>query len=418
MSTKPIMASLARLASFALTVGVGTIVGLISIPVITGIVGAEIWAVQALAQSVSILFGIVVAFGWGTTGPSMVASTGKTLRPQLFLDSLVSRGYLFLIAGPAMVAVMIVLQPNHVLLVVLASVAYLLPFLGGNWYFIGEAKPKRLFILDALPQFSGTLIGLGVLALTRDIIWLVATQLLFNMLAIALTSIVIIQSAETRIVPNFSVREAIGRLKRQRHGVVTAATGSLYVNLPLVAINLFLPQQLGIYLMADRIFRYGVLALSPILQFIQGWIPEGGRENLRHRLIRSAQVAPVFGFLGGMAIFLLGPIASDILSNGLVIFPETLSAAVGLMFFSVAVSQILGLACLVSIGQGRILVQSTVLGAVCGAPAIILAALYSDVTGVAWAVAVSEVLVAGYQGRALWKHLLKNQTHQRTSNSQ
>ncbi len=67
------MASLARLASFAVTVGAGTIVGLISIPVITGIAGAHLWAVQAMSQSVSIMFGILVAFGWGTTGPSMVA---------------------------------------------------------------------------------------------------------------------------------------------------------------------------------------------------------------------------------------------------------------------------------------------------------------------------------------------------------
>ncbi|WP_142116997.1 lipopolysaccharide biosynthesis protein [Arthrobacter sp. SLBN-122] len=403
------MASLARLASFALTVGVGTIVGLISIPVITGVAGAQLWAVQAMAQSVAIMFGILVAFGWGTTGPSMVASADEALRPQLFLDSLVSRGYLFLIAAPAMAAVMIVLQPQHVLLVVLASIAYLVPFLGGNWYFIGEAKPKRLFIFDALPQLTGTLIGLAVLALTRDIVWLVATQLLFNMLALTLTCRVIIQSSETHVVPNFSSRQAFARLAHQRHGVVTAATGSLYVNLPLVAINLFLPAQLGIYLMADRIFRYGVLALSPLLQFIQGWIPEGGSENLRHRLVRSAQIAPMFGFIGGMGIFLLGPVASEILSNGLVIFPGTLSGAVGLMFFAVAVSQILGLACLVSVGQGKILVQSTVLGAVCGAPAIILAALFTDITGVAWAVAVSEILVAAYQGRALRRYFAKDQ---------
>jgi O-antigen/teichoic acid export membrane protein len=408
LSAKPITASLARLASFALTVGVGTIVGLISIPVITGIAGAQIWSVQAMAQSVSIMFGILVAFGWGTTGPSMIASTNKALRPQLFLDSLVSRGYLFLIAAPAMAAVMIVLQPEHVLLVVVASIAYLLPFLGGNWYFIGEAKPKRLFFLDALPQFSGTLVGLAILALTHNIVWLVATQLLFNILALTLTCLVIIQPSKTTIAVNFNVRQAFSRLAMQRHGVVTTATGSLYVNLPLVAINLFLPAQLGVYLMADRIFRYGVLALSPLLQFIQGWIPEGGPENLRHRLVRSAQVAPLFGFLGGMGIFLLGPLASEILSNGLVIFPSLLSAAVGLMFFSVAVSQILGLACLVSVGQGKILVQSTVLGAVCGAPAIVLAALFTDVTGVAWAVAISEILVAAYQGRALRRYFVKN----------
>jgi O-antigen/teichoic acid export membrane protein len=140
---KAIVAALMRLATFALTVGAGTIVGLLAIPVITGIVGADAWAIQALVQSLATLFGVLVAFGWGTVGPGMVASTMSALRPKLFLDAFVTRGYLFLLAAPLMVAFMIILQPKDAVFVAIASVAYLLPYLGASWYFVGEARPLR-----------------------------------------------------------------------------------------------------------------------------------------------------------------------------------------------------------------------------------------------------------------------------------
>jgi hypothetical protein len=79
--------------------------------------------------------------------------------------------------------------------------------------------------------------------------------------------------------------------------VITAATGSLYVNLPLIVISAWLPLQLDLYTMIDRIFRYSVTAFSPVLQFIQGWIPEGGPENLRHRMTRAIQAGIMFGVL-------------------------------------------------------------------------------------------------------------------------
>ncbi|MET3705849.1 O-antigen/teichoic acid export membrane protein [Arthrobacter sp. UYEF6] len=393
---KAIVAALMRLATFALTVGAGTVVGLLAIPVITGIVGADAWAIQALVQSLATLFGVLVAFGWGTVGPGMVASTKPALRPQLFLDSFVTRGYLFLVAAPLMVAFMIILQPKDAVFVAIASVAYLLPYLGASWYFVGEARPMRLFLVDALPQLAGTIVGLVVLVATRDFTMLVITQLLFNLGAVVL-SIAVVLSGNSCVKADFSLRTSLSQMASQRHGVVTAATGSLYVNLPILVVKVLIPDQLDAYALADRLFRFAVTAFSPVLQFIQGWIPEGGLQSMAHRIHRATQLTPALGLIGGTGLAALGPLAADVLVRGTTDFGLGLSIPIGFSFAAVAVSQVLGLACLVSLGRSRELAKSTVIGAIVGAPLILLGAFTNGVVGVAWAVAVSEIAVTAFQ---------------------
>jgi hypothetical protein len=97
------------------------------------------------------------------------------------------------------------------------SVAYLLAYPGASWYFVGEARPRRLFLVDALPQLASTIVGIVVLVVTLDYTFLVTTQLLFNLGAV--------------------VRAVLWA--SQRHGVITAATGSLFVNLPILVVKLF-----------------------------------------------------------------------------------------------------------------------------------------------------------------------------------
>lgn len=393
----PAFSALRRLTTFAATVGASTLVGILAIPIVIRIAGTEAWAVQVVCQSVASIFTVLIGFGWGTTGPSMVASIPPEKRFQLFSDSLISRTFLFVLAAPAMAGLMVVLQPDYAALVILGTFAYLLPAVGAGWYFIGESKPGRLFFLDASPQLLGTVVGIAGLSWTGRIEVLVLCQMLFTLAGVVVSAFVVLRAGTGLFRFNLSLKDAFTRLSHQRHGVITAATGSLYVNLPLVVVSAWLPIQLDLYAMIDRIFRYSVTAFSPVLQFVQGWVPEGGDEGLRHRMTRAIQGGVMLGVLGGAAILVLSPTVSSLLSNGELVVPVSLSTPVALSFFSVALSQILGLACLVIIGRGEALARSTVLGALAGAPLILITALTTDVTGVAWAVAASEIVVTTYQ---------------------
>lgn len=401
---KAIAAALGRLVSFSLIVAMGAVAGVVSIPFISRVSGADMWAVQAFTQSLATLFGVAVAFGWGTVGPAMVASTPISERPRLFLESLISRLYLYVLTAPLMAATLVLLQPDNAGFVVLASATYLVPFLGASWFFIGEAKPLRLFAYDALPQVLGTVAGLMVLSATSELKYFVATQLVFNVFAVGLSTFAILYRAKGLDGVRWTAAAAFRRLSQQRHGVITAGTGALYVNLPLIVVNVFLPAHLDVYTFADRILRYAVTAFAPVLQFVQGWIPEAGIEHRRHRLKRAVQLTPVIGFCGSAAIALGSPLASELLLHGQTDLPFTLSVPFAVTFFAVAISQVIGLAGLVTVGESRELARSTVVGAVVGAPIILLGALFIGASGVAWAVAISEFAVASYQALVLRRY--------------
>ncbi|WP_336856767.1 polysaccharide biosynthesis C-terminal domain-containing protein [Sinomonas albida] len=396
---------LGRLASFALTTGLTSVVGLISVPVIIAGAGPSLWGIQAALQTAAGLFGILVSFGWGTTGAGEIAAAPADRRPQKYVDSLVTRAYLALIAYPAMVVTMGLLNPNHLVLVAVGSATFLMPFLGASWYFIGEARPARLFWLDGFPQSIGVLAGVVVMIITHDLITVLAVQAVFNAVGVILSARTIVRSSPTALVVSYAPRESLRRLAGQRHSVMTAATSGLYVSVPLLLLNAVAPSSLSRYAMGDKLFRFGLTAFSPVLQLVQGWLPANGRSHLLVRMRLVARLVPAAGVIGAVLIALLGPIAANLLSGGEIGFTWELSIPFGLIFGAVAVTQVVGLACLVQLNETRSLARSTLAGAISGIPLIVVGALSFGAAGVAWAVALSELVVLAVQYRSMYRAL-------------
>lgn len=392
-----------RLSAFTVTTGLGAAVTVLAAPVIIGGAGEYDWGVLSSIQSAAGLFGVLVAFGWGTTGAGEVASMDAEARPQWYADSLVSRMYLFLVAYPAMVLVMWLLNPNYLALVSVGCAAYLAAYVGASWYFIGEARPGRLFGIDMLPQTIGVLVSLVVMLLTQSLVATVATQLVFNVSATAISAVVILRSGDRAVRFDWSLPAVLRRLRDQRHAVVTAATQAAYVSAPLLILNALSPTTMALYAMGDKLFRFGLTAFAPILQFIQGWISEKGRPFLPERITQALTVVPVVSAVAGACVFALGPWAADLLSHGEIELGYDLSFVFGLVLFSVSVGQVVGLAALVQLGRLRDLATSTVIGAVAGIPLMIAGAVTFSVLGVAWALAISETIVMTYQGFSVFR---------------
>lgn len=394
-----------RIAGFAVPVAASTVLGVVTIPLLVGSIGPSSWGTLAVVQSTGQLLGILVAFGWGATGPSMVASADSSSRPQLYLESLIARGYLYLVSVAIAIVVLVFLTRGDVGISVLGSFAYLLPFLGATWYFVGESRPWRLFFFDSVPTLLGTIAGLAVAAASGSVLGFVSMQLLGSLVAVVLDALVVLRSREKPLAADFTVGSAVRSLAGQRHAVTSALTSGMYVNLPLLAVQVFLPSFVPTYAMADRFFRYANIAFSPVQQFLQGWVPEAGRAA-RPRRMRYATLAGLSsGILGGAIVALLAAPVSYLLSGGAIVVPIALSLPLGVAFVSVATSAVVGYACLVLVGRVRALAVSTVLGAVVGAPLIIVFAALHLPVFVACSVAVSEFIVAGYQYAVLHRAL-------------
>src|SRR5690606_13015624 len=164
---------------------------------------------------------------------------------------------------------------------------------------------------------------------------------------------------------------------------------------PMIAVQVFLPALQPMYAMANQLFRYASIALLPIQQFFQSWVPVDNAG--RPRRIRIATLsALIIGVIGGTCIAFLSPWASRLLSVGANPVPLSVSLPLGVAFIGIATAAVVGYACLVSLGRVRALAVSTIIGAIVGAPLILLFAVLGSVPAVAWAVAISELCVGGY----------------------
>ncbi|MBD7995393.1 hypothetical protein H9639_08805 [Arthrobacter sp. Sa2CUA1] len=397
MGQRSLLRHVRRVGAFGASVILSTVVGLVAIPVVISHAGTAAWGVIALGQSTALLFGVLVSFGWGTVGPAMVAGLPMADRPQMFLDSLVSRVYLFLVVAPLALLTVWLISRQLPAVAILSCLAYLFPFLGASWYFVGDARPGRFLVFDTLPVMLGIVLGLAGLVLTGNVLVYLTIQLFMNLSGAVASAVLIRSRSENTPGFDLNLRRAVQRLGGQRHGVITAATSSLYVNTPVLVVGALVPGSLALYAMAEKFFKYGLTAVGPAVQVLQGSIadPDPARQDSHVRM--AAKYAPFAAAFCALVMAMCIPWASRLLSGGSLEVGWELSVPMGVIFGAVTVSQVVGLACLIPIGQGKTLAASTVLGAAVGVPLIVLGALTVGVSAVAWAVAISELAVAVYQ---------------------
>lgn len=405
MAVKAFPALLTRFGGFAASLVFSTAINLLAIPFVIVTLGKETWGELALAQATAAIFGIIVTFGWGTVGAALVASLAPPERPQMYIDSLVSRTYLFLMAAPVMYVVMLLITQNNPQVAALASVSYVLPFVGASWFFIGQAKPWKLFLLDVLPQGLGIVSGVLLIQFVPEPIVFVASLLFFNLVAVLLGAAGATAKTGHHVKADLRFRAAMARLKSQKYGVIAAGTGSLNSNLPMLAVNQVVTASLPQYALADKLFRFAVAGFGPVLQVIQGWIPEGGASQRDHRIRTVAKLAPVAGLGAGILLAVLTPWASGLFSAGEILIGYSLSVPFGLILGGVIVAQVVGLACLIPLGKGAALAKSTAIGAAFNVPLMFALGIVWGAPGVAWAVGVAELIVAAYQLRVVHSSL-------------
>lgn len=387
----PVSSVVVGIGGFSLSIAVATLVSLVAVPVLVVTLGPVEWGILVLVQTIAQFAGVFVAFGWGATGAAMVAGSAVEERQALYLQSLRVRVLLYVGVAPVTAAILYTLTRGDLTIAILGAVVYLLPYLGGAWFFTGEARPIRMLVCDTVPTACGAMLGLVGAALTHELWIYLALQGLGILIAIIVDALVILRNAPPAVFPR-----VVETIHDQRHAVLTSATSAVYVALPVVAVQAFLPAQLPTYAMADRLFRFAGIAFLPIQQFFQGWVPAGSAGDAR-RLWNAAIAAGAIGLAGGILVGLLSPVASTLLSAGHILVPLDLSIPLGVAFVGVAISSVVGYACLVAVGRVRALAVSTVIGVVVAAPLIVAFAVVGSLPLVAWSVAISELLVAAYQ---------------------
>ncbi|GAA1803777.1 hypothetical protein GCM10009749_09970 [Agromyces neolithicus] len=393
---------------YGLSVAISGIVSLAVIPAIIVAAGADAWATIAVAQAVAGFAFVFAVYGWGVVGPTEVAKLTPDRRGQYFYDSLLSRTWLCLIVIPAATVIAILVIGHDELLAALTVTSGILVALGSGWFFVGESSPIRFLLIDTVPRIAGTVAGAVVLIATGDIIAFAALQLAGVVASTALgVWNILTRHHDWRFT--LSPIRAVRNLRGQASPVAMSATASVYVNVPIVLIDLFLPSATAVYALAERIVRLALYSTRPIVQIAQGWVPSPDPLEQAARARRITAIALGLGALGGLVYAVAGPWIGDVLSGGELTIPFALAVPMGINLAAILASQLTGFACLTAFGLTRALATSTIVGAVVGTALMYPLLLWIGAPGVAWGLAAAELCVLIVQLAALVPRLRRHE---------
>lgn len=392
---------------FGLTVALNGAISLVTIPIVTGIAGADHWASMATGQSIGASFAVLVIFGWGLTGPVTVASTPIAARPAMYLDSLFARAALLAPVLLVQLAVTMAIVPHQKPVAYVAGVAMTLAGASANWFFVGEGRAGRYLTLDTIPRVAGTLVGALLLTVTGELLLFALAQLVGAVVALVASAGVILRGHRLDYRAAARGRRIAATLAEQRHGIVATGVTAAFTPTILAIIAVAAPASLPAFVFADRLAKFAGMAVSPIFQLFQGWVPAAaGRELVRRTRLGGAASAAIAAFVA-VAYTLLLPLGADILAHGQIAYDPGSAVAFGLIAALYVGSPFVSTVALMAVGRLRLIA----LTAVVGVPLTLLALLTVEIAGLpelaVW------VLVLGNLGIISWQLLALRSTLRR-----
>lgn len=387
---------------YTLTMMANAALSLLVVPVTIYVAGAAAWGAIAVGQSIGSVATIFVALGWGYNGPTLVAQANEVQRKTIAINSIVAR----LIVAPVL-AVLGALLAFHLAPTipggaVLAGLTVTLAGLGMSWYFIGEGQPKRLFFLDGLPRWLGNVAGVAALYMWHDVYLFLWIQFAGSLVSILISAIDILNRGVVSPAGVWNIRSAFAGVKNQMYAGITVITATSFASLPMLVIAAISPSHVPIYALGERLVRFALMAITPFFQWAQGWVGKiGSSRSMKSKIRIASRASYIIAFPVGILVAFCGPFAGQVLSTGRVSLPIVLTIAFGTAVIASTISRVIGMACLLALGDDRSVAISATIGAVIGVPLLFLLTNASGATGAAASLAISEVLVVCYQLIAL-----------------
>lgn len=390
-----------RLGLYGASVLLNGVISLVTIPVVIAVAGADPWASMATGQSIGNSIGVLVAFGWGLTGPATIAMASAARRPGLFLDSLFSRGALLLPLVVVQALVTIAIVPHAKLVAFVAGLAMMLAGVSANWYFTGESRPGRFLLLDTVPRVLGTVVGLLLVVLTDELLFFALAQLTGSLLALGVSSYVIFRGQNLDFREAARWRNIVARLSEQRHGVVATGLQAGLTPAILAVVAVAAPSSLPLFVLADRLSKFVGMGTSPLIQVFQGWVPAARGAELLRRITLSARVTVALGALAAVSYAALLPLFSQLLTHGQVAVDTSSAIAFGLVASSWVISPYLTNVALMAVGRVRVIAFS----AAVGVPLTLVLLIAAEALGLEplapWAIVVGNTVGMAWMGLAL-----------------
>ena len=383
------MTVLRRILAFAGLPFLSLLTPFLFLPVLARLAGADAWLAIAVGQSVGGFAGLVVALGYNTVGPTMVAQAAPADRPELLRRSLAPRVLLLLpAAAVAAVIAALIAPPSHGLEAALMAIALAFFGVSPSWYMVGLGRASLIVLVDILPRLGATLAAAALLVATGSVAG-------YPILLIAATLASTVGYAARVVGARALVRVERGEIARtvaeHRSAVAIELSGGAYNALAVAFVGATAaPAAAAAYVSGDKLYRVGQYSASALGNALQGWVVEAGAALFGTRVRLALLAHVVLGLLGFGAFALLGAPLSDLLFGDAVAIDESTALAFGVATFNIVLGTGIGRVVLVALGARRRFLASVLVGAAVGVPSILLLASAFGAAGGAWGLALGE----------------------------
>lgn len=381
---------LLRLSGFAALPLLSLVTPLLLLPVISTVVGGTGVSSVISGQAIGTFAATVLLWGWNVDGPVAVARAADAHeRGKIYLTSVRTRLLLLavimpLAAGLAAFIAVPEFRPEAAAMSVAVAMAGLSP----AWFCIGVGQPKLLALFDTVPRFLATIAAAPLILFTHQL-WHY-TALLAVMTVASLVMFHRRFSPGGQWLPT-DVCDSLRELKKQGRTAGISLAGNAYASTPSpIATATTSPQASGSLATADTLYRFGLFTVVALGNAFQAWTIERGASGTRRRHLVAIWSHAGLGVVGAGILTLLGPFASNLLFAGEVQATTELCAYYGLSFIFLSASTPFIRNLLIPAGQQPLVLRWTVISAVLGVTAMLLAGISGNVPGIALGMALSE----------------------------
>jgi O-antigen/teichoic acid export membrane protein len=377
------------IAGFALNVAIGGLLSLALIPAVISSVGDQGWAAFAVGQSIGVFASVVIAYGWGFHGPSLVAavrSSAGDVHVEI-VESVLLRLLLLPLTVAAGVATCMALTSDSDLAVA-GFVSSSVLGLRTGWIFVGLGSPGLMLLLETVPRALATGAAIALLFTVPQVavfaLYLQASGLLISLVLTYLWS-----RWRSRASPKRPRMGVPTLLRTHVHGLIGQLTSAGWAAAPTLVVASVSPADLPAFALVLRIQAQASTASSPIVDLLQGWVPRAGVTGLVSRVNRAIRVSVLAGSLVAMLLLVFGDWISQILGADTVTTPYMLVALSAFIVGTSLVLQTVNRAGLAALGMSAQFARTTVIGVLCGAATLYPLVLWLGGEGGMWCILLS-----------------------------
>ena len=392
MTTTPEAAPLSlvrRIVAFAGLPFLSLVTPFLFLPILARVAGAEAWLAIAVGQSVGAFLALVVALGYNTVGPTMVALAVTEERPTVLRRSILARALLFVPCSIIAVALATVIAPEGFRIEAgIMSLAMTMTGLSSAWYMVGLGRAGLIVVYEILPRIVATALAAVVLLLWGHVIWY---PLLLVVAATVSIFWYLLRTVGLRALRERRPGEIRSVMAFNRSAMATEVIGGAYNSLAVTLVSVTASTaQAASYVSGDKLYRIGQYSTSALGNALQGWVVEDDRAQFAERARRALLLHIALGAVGFATFAFFGPWLSGMLFGEAVAIDEATAIGLGVATFGIAVGTAVGRVILIGLGARREFLISVIIGASIGVPAIIVLSAAFGAAGGAWGLAIGE----------------------------